>query len=137
MIGKRFFDVMDALEKNTNSDPKAIVRDPELNRRIDLPIVGKENFIKGFTEKELAEADPSGAARRVAALVLQLPRRQRRRLRHPALREQERGQGARTAGEARETPRGRPGDALERGPAGRAGTRSRRRAGDRRHEPRS
>jgi 5,5'-dehydrodivanillate O-demethylase len=67
MIRKRFFDDMDALEKNANSDPKAIVRDEAVNKRIDLPIVGKENFIDGFSEKELAEADPSAAPRRVSS----------------------------------------------------------------------
>ena len=67
MIRKRFFDDMEAIEKNANADPKAIIRDADVNKRIDLPIVGKENFINGFTEKELAEADPSGAPRRVSS----------------------------------------------------------------------
>jgi 5,5'-dehydrodivanillate O-demethylase oxygenase subunit len=45
MIRKRYLDDIDAIARG--EDPKAIVRDPEVNRRIDLPIVGKEFFING------------------------------------------------------------------------------------------
>ncbi|MAF50167.1 MAG: aromatic ring-hydroxylating dioxygenase subunit alpha [Rhodospirillales bacterium] len=67
MIRKRFFDDMDALENNSNSDPKSVIRDERENQRIDLPIVGKENFIEGFSEKELNDASPDAAARRVSS----------------------------------------------------------------------
>ena len=45
MIRKRYLDDIDAIARG--EDPKAVVRDPAINRRIDLPIVNKEFFING------------------------------------------------------------------------------------------
>jgi 5,5'-dehydrodivanillate O-demethylase len=53
-IRKRFLDDIEAI--SCGEDPKAIVRDPEVNRRIDLPIVGKEFFLKGQPAASYANA---------------------------------------------------------------------------------
>ena len=54
MIRRRFFDDMERIEKG--EDPKAIMRDPKANERIQLPIVGLDAFRNGLTSKELENA---------------------------------------------------------------------------------
>jgi 5,5'-dehydrodivanillate O-demethylase len=59
MIRRRFLDDLDAIA--AGRDPKAVIRDPELNRSVPLPIVGREYFINGMTRAEM-KADPATAA---------------------------------------------------------------------------
>jgi 5,5'-dehydrodivanillate O-demethylase len=54
MIRRRFFDDMERIERG--EDPKAIMRDPKENERIQLPIVGLDAFRNGLTSKELENA---------------------------------------------------------------------------------
>ena len=54
MIRRRFFDDMERIERG--EDPKAIIRDPKDNERIQLPIVGLDAFRNGLTSKELENA---------------------------------------------------------------------------------
>ncbi len=54
MIRRRFFDDMERIERG--EDPKAIMRDPKANERIQLPIVGLDAFRNGLTSKELENA---------------------------------------------------------------------------------
>src|SRR5678815_3264623 len=46
MIRRRFLADFDAIE--AGRDPKAILRDPETNRAIPLPVAERRNFIEGF-----------------------------------------------------------------------------------------
>ena len=59
MMRKRFMDDLDAIAAGL--DPKATIRDPELNRCLPLPIVGREWFVKGMTREEM-RANPVAAA---------------------------------------------------------------------------
>jgi 5,5'-dehydrodivanillate O-demethylase len=52
MMRRRFIDDLDAIA--AGRDPKAIIRDPEQNRCIELPIVGRELFRDGLTRDQLA-----------------------------------------------------------------------------------
>ena len=49
-----FRDDMERIERG--EDPKAIMRDPKENERIQLPIVGLDAFRNGLTSKELENA---------------------------------------------------------------------------------
>jgi len=51
MIRRRFLNDLDAIKEGR--DPKAIVRDPEINRAIALPVAEREAFIDGFTRAEM------------------------------------------------------------------------------------
>ena len=55
MIRRRFLNDIEAIEDGR--DPKAVVRDPAVNRAIALPVAEREAFIEGFTRAELME-DP-------------------------------------------------------------------------------
>jgi len=46
MIRRRFLADLDAIE--AGRDPKAILRDPSLNRAVPLPVAERRNFIEGF-----------------------------------------------------------------------------------------
>src|SRR3954451_7286496 len=46
MIRRRFLNDIEAVKKGR--DPKAIIRDPEINRAIPLPVAERGNFIEGF-----------------------------------------------------------------------------------------
>ncbi len=59
MMRKRFMDDIDAIE--AGQDPKATIRDPNLNRCVPLPIVGREHYVNGFTRDEM-RANPVMAA---------------------------------------------------------------------------
>jgi 5,5'-dehydrodivanillate O-demethylase len=51
MMRKRFLSDLDVVA--AGGDPKAIVRDPVLNRCIDLPVVDRETLTNGMTRDEL------------------------------------------------------------------------------------
>ena len=46
MLRRRFLNDIEAMKEGR--DPKAIVRDPEVNRAIPLPVAERRNFIEGF-----------------------------------------------------------------------------------------
>src|SRR5262249_3353727 len=46
MIRRRFLNDIEAVKDGR--DPKAVVRDPEANRAITLPVAAREKFIDGF-----------------------------------------------------------------------------------------
>jgi 5,5'-dehydrodivanillate O-demethylase len=51
MMRQRFFRDLEALDRG--EEPKAVVRDAEVNRRIELPIIGREKFIEGLSREEV------------------------------------------------------------------------------------
>lgn len=53
MIRKRLREDMQAVEQG--EDPKAVIRDPEQNRCIDLPVVGRKILIDGMSLEEMVE----------------------------------------------------------------------------------
>jgi 5,5'-dehydrodivanillate O-demethylase len=55
MVRKRFVDDIEAVA--AGAEPKAIVRDPAANRRIDLPIIGKHEFIAGLPADRYVDHD--------------------------------------------------------------------------------
>jgi 5,5'-dehydrodivanillate O-demethylase len=61
MIRKRFLDDIDAMARG--EEPKAVVRDPAVNRRIDLPIVNKHLFIDGLPADQYVNRVNSAVAR--------------------------------------------------------------------------
>jgi 5,5'-dehydrodivanillate O-demethylase len=50
MIRRRFLNDLEAIKNGR--DPKAVIRDPALNRAIALPVAERENFIEGFARAE-------------------------------------------------------------------------------------
>ena len=62
MMRQRFFQDLDAIA--ADGEPKAIVRDPELNHCIELPIIGRKQFIEGLTRDEIERERPGIAPRR-------------------------------------------------------------------------
>jgi 5,5'-dehydrodivanillate O-demethylase len=50
MIRRRFLADLDAIE--AGRDPKAILRDPEINRAIPLPVAERGSFIEGFPREQ-------------------------------------------------------------------------------------
>jgi 5,5'-dehydrodivanillate O-demethylase len=54
MIRNRFFEDIETIAKG--GDPKAIVRDEKINQSLPLPIVGKKQFVEGFTREQLMSA---------------------------------------------------------------------------------
>ena len=54
MIRNRFFEDLETIAKG--GDPKAIVRDEKINNSLPLPIVGKKQFVEGFTREQLMSA---------------------------------------------------------------------------------
>jgi len=51
MMRQRFFRDLEALE--VGGEPKAIIRDPEVNRCVTLPIIGRRQLTEGVTRAEL------------------------------------------------------------------------------------
>jgi 5,5'-dehydrodivanillate O-demethylase len=51
MIRRRFLDDIDAIE--AGRDPKAVIRDPDVNRAIPLPVAEREPLIDGFARAEI------------------------------------------------------------------------------------
>jgi 5,5'-dehydrodivanillate O-demethylase oxygenase subunit len=56
MMRKRFLDDIEAM-RNGN-DPKAVIRDPERNRGVKLPTVGRDLLLSGLTLDQIA-ANPA------------------------------------------------------------------------------
>ena len=55
MMRKRFLDDMERVARG--EDPKAVVRDPDVNRRIDLPIFDRAYAVDGPTRAEVEDVD--------------------------------------------------------------------------------
>jgi 5,5'-dehydrodivanillate O-demethylase len=53
MIRRRFLEDMKAIERG--EDPKAVIRDPEVNACVDLPIVTRKFLVEGLTREQIAE----------------------------------------------------------------------------------
>ncbi len=53
LMRKRFMEDLKRIERG--EDPSGLIRDPQRNACIDLPIIGKEGFREGLTEKQLEE----------------------------------------------------------------------------------
>ncbi len=51
MIRNRFLADIETVAKG--GDPKAVIRDPKINQCVPLPIVGRKQFIEGFTRAQL------------------------------------------------------------------------------------
>ena len=62
MMRQRFFEDLDAVA--AGGEPKAIVRDPEVNRCIELPIIGRRHFVEGTAPPRPRVSVPGGAAGR-------------------------------------------------------------------------
>ncbi len=54
MLRKQFFDDMELID-NSKTDPKGIVRDPDINECIQLPIMNRKRFLEGLTPEEMAD----------------------------------------------------------------------------------
>jgi 5,5'-dehydrodivanillate O-demethylase oxygenase subunit len=50
MLRRRFLNDIEAVKQGR--DPKAVIRDPELNRAIPLPVAERGNFIEGFPREQ-------------------------------------------------------------------------------------
>jgi 5,5'-dehydrodivanillate O-demethylase oxygenase subunit len=50
MIRRRFLNDIEAVKDGR--DPKAVLRDPAVNRAIQLPVAERENFIEGFARAD-------------------------------------------------------------------------------------
>jgi 5,5'-dehydrodivanillate O-demethylase len=53
MLRKRFLSDLEAIAKG--EDPKAVIRDPEVNQCIALPVAEREFLTEGLTREELAK----------------------------------------------------------------------------------
>lgn len=51
MLRRHFFDELDAIAQG--KDPKGLVRDPDKNARIPLPIAGRQLFVDGLSQAQL------------------------------------------------------------------------------------
>jgi 5,5'-dehydrodivanillate O-demethylase len=58
MMRQRFFQQLDAVA--AGEEPKAVIRDPELNRCIPLPIISRELLTKGATRAQMEAGGPRG-----------------------------------------------------------------------------
>ena len=58
MMRKRFIDDIEAMRDG--NDPKALIRDPERNRAVKLPVVGRDVLLDGLTLDQIA-ANPARA----------------------------------------------------------------------------
>lgn len=55
MMRQRFFRDLESLDGG--GDPKAVVRDAEANRCIELPIIGRKSFVEGLAREEIVRRD--------------------------------------------------------------------------------
>jgi 5,5'-dehydrodivanillate O-demethylase len=55
MMRQRFFRDLETLDDG--SDPKAVVRDAQVNRCIDLPIIGRKDFVDGLPREAIVRRD--------------------------------------------------------------------------------
>ena len=78
MMRQRFFQDLDAVA--AGGEPKAIVRDPEVNRCIALPIIGRRQFLEGLTREEIDAGSerPGTAPRREFPFLVGQPEEVRR-----------------------------------------------------------
>jgi 5,5'-dehydrodivanillate O-demethylase len=53
MLRKRFLSDLEAIRKG--EDPKAVIRDPELNRCVALPVAERRLLVEGLPLEELAK----------------------------------------------------------------------------------
>ncbi len=54
ILRKQFFNDMELIDNN-KTDPKGIVRDPDINECIQLPIMNRKRFLEGLTPEEMAD----------------------------------------------------------------------------------
>ena len=78
MMRQRFFRDLDTVA--AGGEPKAIVRDPDVNRCIELPIIGRRQFIEGLTREEIeaGRESPGIAPRRTFPFLVGQPEPVRR-----------------------------------------------------------
>ncbi|MGH7036466.1 MAG: Rieske 2Fe-2S domain-containing protein [Stellaceae bacterium] len=57
MIRNRFFEDMETIAKG--GDPKAVIRDANINSSVPLPIVGRKLFIEGLTREQILKVNVS------------------------------------------------------------------------------
>ena len=62
MMRQRFFQDLETVA--SGGEPKAVVRDPAINRCIELPIIGRRHFVDGLTREQIAQERPGIAPRR-------------------------------------------------------------------------
>ena len=55
MMRKRFLQDLELVEDG--QDPKAVIRDPDLNRCIELPIMDRQFHIEGPTREQLSDTE--------------------------------------------------------------------------------
>jgi 5,5'-dehydrodivanillate O-demethylase len=58
MMRQRFFQQLDAVA--AGEEPKATIRDPELNRCVKLPIIGRKQLTEGVTRADVESGGPRG-----------------------------------------------------------------------------
>jgi 5,5'-dehydrodivanillate O-demethylase len=58
MMRQRFFQQLDAVA--AGEEPKAIIRDPEVNRCVRLPIIGRQELTEGVTRAQVEASSPRG-----------------------------------------------------------------------------
>ena len=58
MMRQRFFQHLEAVA--AGEEPKATIRDPELNRCVPLPIIGRRQLTEGVTRAEVEAGGPRG-----------------------------------------------------------------------------
>jgi 5,5'-dehydrodivanillate O-demethylase len=76
MMRQRFFRDLDTVA--AGGEPKAIVRDTEVNRCIELPIIGRRHFVEGLTRDEAGRQPPGIAPRREFPFLIGQPESVRR-----------------------------------------------------------
>ena len=76
MMRQRFFQDLDAVA--AGGEPKAIVRDAEVNGCIGLPIIGRRQFVEGLTREEIDRERPGIAPRREFPFLVGQPEAVRR-----------------------------------------------------------
>ncbi|MDE3169131.1 MAG: aromatic ring-hydroxylating dioxygenase subunit alpha [Acidobacteriota bacterium] len=96
MMRNRFWKDMEAIAHG--EDPKATIRDPEVNRCVELPIADRKRLVEGGTLEHVLRSPASGrstseyvfqagqpaAVRKVYAEAMGLPRRRARKVRRTA-----------------------------------------------------
>jgi 5,5'-dehydrodivanillate O-demethylase len=71
MLRKRFLADLEAIEQG--KDPKAVIRDPEINKNVTLPIAARNSLMNGVTREELEKDALSGLSRRDFAWLIGQP----------------------------------------------------------------
>jgi len=68
MMRQRFLQDIEAISRG--EDPKATIRDPEVNRCIALPIADRKRLVEGMAPEEMTR-NPWGAGRLAADYIFQ------------------------------------------------------------------